>query len=95
MQSLKSCYEILNVDQNSDSFDIREAYMHRSKHANIYTNVELFNAYTLAMELCVYAPFFDHPCNDPETIFEERETIHQAVQQFHAESESDTRLSSS
>ena len=59
-----SCYELLQIDENTCSYEIRDAYLKLSADVSDPRQLEqLFEAYTLALELCMYKPFFEKPCD--------------------------------
>jgi len=66
----KSCYDVLQVDEHADIWDIQEAYMKLEKSESNRT--ELFDAYLLALELCTYKPFFSQPCMNVDEKMKER-----------------------
>ena len=70
----RSCYDVLKITEDACAYDIREAYIVKSKQdTNVEQIEETFEAYTLAMELCMYKPFFETTCDDVDKLVDERE----------------------
>jgi len=79
MEIGKSCYDVLEIDENACTYDIREAYVRKKTTCknplDAVELAEMFQAYTLAMELCMYKPFFETTCDDVSELMDSRDKL--------------------